>query len=233
MGIPKIRVKPTKSVALCLFASVVVGVGSSSAHQTLYHNIEVYLHDRAIVRILVTVHAPELPSGVAAGIAPSAVEDNWLPMRSNAELAALFQEADRFIRETFAFGIVDPGESPPKPIDPDSLPLVFETPEQIRDPNYDNGLPVGCLLVTFEFQNPGAPKKLALTFSPTAEKRLLLAVARPGQFPEVHDLAAAESLQIELPEAPPRKKRIPYAAIVFLSAVAFFSWLASRRKITR
>ena len=234
MGIPEVRVKSSRRLPIIAGATLfAAGILDLPAHQTLYHNVELYLHDPKEIRVLVTVHAPELPLGVASGIDPSAVDEAWLRERSDEDLARLLEEAERFIRETFTFSVVSHGEAPLRPMPAEELPITFETREQIRDSNYDNGLPAGCFLATLTFPNPGDPNGLDVSFSPAAEKRLLLAVARPGEFPEVHDLEAAESVQIDLPPAPPGERRFPYSLVVMLSAVALFTWLASRRRIAR
>lgn len=218
--------RPTPSIlaVVCLL----IPAGNARAHQTLTHNIEVNLHDPARVRVFVTVHAPELPSALAAGADPGAVDAAWLRERTDAELSALFDESRAFLAETFDLTLAGAAPKPPAP-DP-----LFETPAQIRDPAYDNGLPPGCLLVTLEFENPGPPRELELRFSKTAEKRLLLAIARPGKFPEIEDLAPGDTTRVALPEAPtprptplarfPNGLRLAALGVLAVFALAYFVW---------
>lgn len=174
---------------------LVLTVAPAFGHLLLYENVEVYLDDPAALRIEFTIHAPELPSAVAAGIDPAAVDETWLASLDDAAIAQLTREADAFIRRTF---VIRSGESDPLA----ETNLAFDSPNIIRQPPADTKLPPGCLLATATLANPGNDPPFSIGFAVDAQKRLLLSIARPGAFPKIHDLAPGESEPISLPEPP-------------------------------
>ncbi len=222
-----VRVPLTVLIPLVsLFASA-----ESTAHPSLYHQIELDLRDPATVRLYLTIHTPELPSSLAAGVDPVAGDPAWLRSRSDEELKMLIREGEMLIREIFSFGLTS-GVSD-NVMTPMPLPLGFETPAKIRDPAHDNGLPEGCLLATAEFANPGAPREFFVDYAGRGDKRLMLLVARPAAFPEVKDLVPGESVRVPLPERPPGRRWTSWGRItvgLFLgSALVTFAGCVMRR----
>lgn len=157
--------------------------------------MEVNLHEAAVIRVEFTIHAPELPSPVVAGVDPSSVDPAWLAQRSDAEIGQLKRDAAEFIRKNFA---IEMGETD-RLIDAD---ILFDSLESIRQPPTDTKLPPGCLLATVLIENPGPPEKLRIGFAARAQKRLLLSVSRPAAFPEVRDLAPGDHFDVTLPGRP-------------------------------
>ena len=171
---------------------------SAVGHLALYHNIEVNLREPEAIRIYFTVHAPELPSAVAAGVDPAGVGKDWLRDLEEAKLRKLFAESATLVGASFSFEWQ--GGVSGAPVDLSSENLEFESIDQLQSPAYDNGLPPGCLLVTAILKKPKGITGLRVTLSEKAEKRLLLAVSRPASFPEVKDLAAGESVLLTIGE---------------------------------
>lgn len=166
----------------------------ASGHLALYHNIEVNLREPEVIRIYFTVHAPELPSAVAAGVDPAAVGKDWLRDLPEADLRKLLRESAALIRDLFAFAIEGSGSGEAEKFSPEKL--EFESVGKLKDPAYDNGLPPGCLLVSAVLKKPESAAGLRVALSEKAAKRLLLAISRPASFPEAKDLAAGESALI-------------------------------------
>ncbi len=190
--------------ALTGWAFLLMGAIPAQGHPALYHTLEVDLRDAATVTFFFSVHAPELPSAMSAGVDPLGVDPEWLGNRTTEELSLLLEEAGDLLDELYVLSLADfedagVGERL-------RLPLIWETPEQLHDPAHDNGLPPGCFLVTASMRNPGAPRQLVVRYSETADKRLLLSVFRPGGFPKVRDLAPGDLVRIDLPKAPVAKQ---------------------------
>ncbi len=190
VGDPTLFSPPRMKPSFLLFLLFAAAVPTARGHLLLYENVEVYLVDPERVRMEFTIHAPELPLAVAAGVDPAAVEESWLASLDAETRRALIGEAETFLRDTFLVRLADSDALAGATVD-------FESPE-VTD------LPPGCLLGRIEFSNPGASTPFSVGFSPSAQKRLLLSIARPAAFPEVRDLAPGESMDIALPPAPPR-----------------------------
>ena len=183
-----------RRVLLCLALILLAGNGPTRAHLLLYENVEVYLEDPDRIRIEFTIHAPELPSAVDRGIDPAAVDASWLPGLDDESLATLCAEATVFIRQNIL--LEHPDLTPMS-----ELEIAFPTPEALRDSPDEELLPAGCLLGTAWLESRRSEAPLVIGFSPSAEKRLLVSVARPSAFPEVHDIGPGESVVFALPPA--------------------------------
>jgi len=191
----------------------------------LYHQIEVDLQNPGRLGIRFTIHAPELPSAVAGGVDPAAVDDAWLSSRSNEELAALVSEARSLISRCFEMRFTGN-----RPLQLEHN-LAFGSPETIRRPRTANPPPPACLEATLEAANPGPPQELKIRLAPDAEKRLLLVVTRPGSFPATRDLAAGERTSIPLPNPPPAPEpRIRRILLWILPGVVFVVWILAIRR---
>ncbi len=208
---------------------VAICAESARAHQTLSENVEVNLHDPAVIRVEFTIHAPELPSPVVAGVDPSSVDPAWLAQRSDPEIEQLKHAATGFIRQTFIVRLGDADRL-------SGAEITFDPVALIRQPPPDTKLPTGCLLATVLMANPGPPEKLRVGFAVGAQKRLLLSVSRPAAFPEVRDLAPGESFDVTLPAAPPSKRSPVLLTFLFaglvifvLSVILLWRWRHSRR----
>ena len=185
---------PWWRILLYLALVLLAGSGSTRAHLLLYENVEIYLEDPDRIRIEFTIHAPELPSAVDRGIDPAAVDVSWLPGLDDESLATLCAEATVFIRQTIL--LEHPDLAPMS-----ELEIAFPTPETLRDAPDQELLPAGCLLGTAWLESRRSEAPLVIGFSPSAEKRLLVSVARPAAFPEVHDIGPGESVVLALPPA--------------------------------
>ncbi|MCB1063393.1 MAG: hypothetical protein KDN20_10795 [Verrucomicrobiae bacterium] len=179
-----------------LFLALSVCAPSVEAHLFLYENVECNLHDTRKTRIEFSIHAPELPTAVARGIDPASVDETWLQGLDKETIEVLKNEAGAFIRETFLLQLGNE-EWIKKCV------IEFESVDRIQHPPPETQLPSGCLLATVWINNPESSLPLTVGFAPTAQKRLMVAIARPAAFPEVHDLAPGESVSISLPTPPP------------------------------
>jgi len=204
-------------------------------HQTLYEAIEVNLHDPAVIWIEFTIHAPELPSPLTAGLDPTAVDLDWLRGLSDGQISELTREAESFIRAAFELSWSDPDPSRPPP-QLVAERIAFEAPELVRNPPADTKLPAGCLLGSMSLANPGPPRALRIGFAPDAQKRLMLAISRPAAFPQVHDLAPGESAVVALPEAPAppaihpsRRSHVVGVALTVTACLFLYLSLRNRR----
>lgn len=166
-----------------------IPVSAARGHLLLYENVQVYLVDPVLIRLEFSIHAPELPLAVAAGIDPTAVEASWLAGLDADTRRALRREAEIFLRETFLVRLAE-GDAL------EGAVVNFLPPGSSE-------APPGCLPAWIELPNPGETTAFTVGFAPSAEKRLLLSIARPAAFPEVHDLAPGESISVRLPPAPP------------------------------
>ena len=168
------------------------------SHQLLYENIEVNLTSEEGIRIDITIHAPELPLAVARKVDPAAVGEEWLKSLSDDDLAELVRQAETFVRSHFvlSYGQVDLVESGAR--------WEFSEPALLRDPPPESALPAGCFLGTLWMKWGESGTPLVVGFDAEAQKRLLVAVARPASFPEVHDLAPGESVSLVLAHPAPK-----------------------------
>lgn len=193
----------------CLFLGIPLGF----AHQTLSESMEVNLHDPATIRIEITIHAPELDSAIATGVDPSNAPPEWLGGLSNEEIDALKNEAIAFIRRNYSYSLGGSAEAEVSEIF-SKEEIHFDSSDAIRNPPADTKLPLGCFLATISLANPGPPMELAIAFSEEAQKRLLLAISRPGEFPRVHDLGPGDLVRISLPIPPlPETPRSSFSLI--------------------
>lgn len=231
---------PDPARSFIIAALLAVSAGSARAHLMLYENVEVYLRDPATIRIEFSIHAPELPSAVADGVDPAGVDATWLAGLPDETIVRLTQEAETFLRKTF---VLRQGESDPLA----GAEVRFDSLEGIRKPPVETKLPPGCVLAAVTLPNPGNAAPFSVGFAADAQKRLMLSVARPGAFPEVHDLAPGESVTIPLPEPPrPIAEEKPAATasaqtpvansgptltvILIATTFAAVAWLAVRRR---
>ncbi|MBL9154839.1 MAG: hypothetical protein JNK37_20325 [Verrucomicrobiales bacterium] len=184
----------------------------AAGHQTLYEAIEVNLHDPATIRVEFTIHAPELPTPLAAGVDPSAVDPAWLPGLDDAAIATLQDETTAFIRGHFSLRWTETTD--PRDILA-TAPIRYEPLESIRRPPADTKLPPGCLLATVTLPNPGPPARLSVGYAEHGQKRLMLSVSRPAAFPEVRDVPPGGGHEIPLPvPPPPPASPFPWPAVV-------------------
>lgn len=188
--------QPGRRLVVGLLAAVLLGNDPATAHLLLYENVEVYLDDPERIRIEFTVHAPELPLAVSQGVDPAAVDESWLPGLDDESLRILCIEAGNFIRQTIQIHHPDLESI-------SQLEIDFPDPESLRASPEADLLPAGCLLGTAWLEERRSPAPLGIGFSPSAEKRLLVSIARPSAFPEVHDLGPGEKLSVPLPLPPP------------------------------
>jgi hypothetical protein len=193
--------------------------GPAAAHPALYHYLEINLLDAGEVPVYVTFHAPELIEGV---VTP---EDDlygreWLATRVDVTLAGLVENADRFAGEVFAFRFAE------REVAPD---FVFPDFATIRRPPPGSVVPDGCFSGAAMLPYTRGESELTITFSATAQKRLMLIINRPAAFPEVVDLEPGEQYVLALPEAPIKagsgwRGAAVLAGLIAILVVALIGW---------
>ncbi len=195
------------------------------AHEALYYTAEIHLNDPETISVYFSIHAPEMMLDPKTDFSDIGIE--WLAGLNDSEIETLIENSRRFVVKSYQAKSKEWNAL-------DAFPLKFETADLIRKPDPENAPRPGCLIASLSFPNPGG--KLEFVYSDKAEKRLLLAVIRPGTFPKTHDVKPGSIRIITLPEPPPRPWYqekwlllfvIPLA--IFLIA-ATFQFVYSRRK---
>lgn len=103
----------------------------------------------------------------------------------------------------------------------DAYDLQLLKAEDFEIDETETDLAEGCQLAFASAANPG--QQLQVSLAEKAEKRLLLVITRPGEFPVTRDLAPGDSYSVELPEPPPKPRNLGWIWIAtpIIAAVAF------------
>ncbi|MEM7012849.1 MAG: hypothetical protein AAF585_15345 [Verrucomicrobiota bacterium] len=103
----------------------------------------------------------------------------------------------------------------------DAYDLQLLKAENFEIDEAETGLAEGCQLAFASAPNPG--RQLQISLAAKAEKRLLLVITRPAEFPETRDLAPGDSFSINLPEPPPKPQNLGWIWIAgaIIAVVAF------------
>lgn len=167
--------------SLCGVALVALIPILGSAHDSLYHYAEVTrAPGSGSVEIAFSIHIGDLPGARAFGAEETSNSLACLKGRGVDEIEALCAEAAALLAETVR---IEEGDGDHWTF-PDALELS-------RDPSAFEGARPGFLIATLKLSTDGAPP--CLRYLPEAQKRLLLVVPRPGQFPIVRDLGPGAS----------------------------------------
>lgn len=181
---------------LCAFTCVALASVPAGGHDSLYHYAEVILMPgKPEVGVAFSIHIGDLATARALGAEPTATSLECLRGRSPAEVAAVEDEAAQWIASAVR---LDAGDAPGK-----ESPWVFPDPAELsKNPELFEGARPGFLVATAIVPVEGFGP--ALVYAAHAEKRLLLVIPRPGQFPLVRDLAPGSSEILPVPSSPPK-----------------------------
>lgn len=169
-----------------------LAAGQAAAHPALYHYLEINLLEPGEVPIFVTFHAPELSDEVAP-LEADVFGREWLSTRDDETIAGLVENAHRFADEVFSYQI---GKRVVRP------ELVFPDSTTIRDPGPESAVPEGCFSGGSTLPYQVGEETLLIEFSGKAQKRLMLIINRPGDFPQVIDLEPGGRHEVALPPVP-------------------------------
>jgi glyoxylase-like metal-dependent hydrolase (beta-lactamase superfamily II) len=176
----------TRRLPSAALAALLVTLADAPAHPSLYDQAEIDLTTPRLLRVHTVLHAPDLVPVDPAHNAPG-----WFAGLPSAERTRLLARAKKRLPSVFR------GETARGPLHriaparPDAVP-----------PAPDN-----TIRLVQSLPQPGG--ELRVLVPETAAKRLLVTVSRPGQFPEVHDLAPGQSRAIALPPPLPPPPRTP------------------------
>ncbi len=175
MPIDRIRVL---TLALLLSASPL-----GRAHDSLYQYLEIHCEPSGEVAVLLTAHAAEFSAD--PDVDPASVETQWFEALSREEQQALIAKANAFLQVSFGLHLtLDDGSQAPLPI-PKILPSA-PIDAEARPGSF-----------TAEGRLPANAETLTVTYG--GEKRLLVALIRPGMFPNIRDLAPGSRDTFALP----------------------------------
>lgn len=176
----------------CLFKlGLVILVGMAAnlqAHDSLYHYLEVsFPREGGPPQIAFSLHAADLESARTLGADPTSTDLSWLRNRASTEVAPLLEEGRMYLSK--AFSLVMGGREL-------ALGESLKFPENGILATEGEAARPGFLIATLSL--PESTGSLELHYAPTAGKRLMVVVNRPGRFPEVRDLAPGETTDIDL-----------------------------------
>ena len=193
-----------KAVRWSVAGALAAGCFQASAHQALYHNVDLdlrNLEEKQSLELAFTIHAPELLSDSSEATS-STYDESWLENRTDAELNQLVTMGRQYLAKRFELRL---GPGPLLALTED---LLFEGPELIRTGS-ERGLPPACLRATMSVPAwPGA-EELQLLHSARSQKRLHLVVYRPESFPEVIEVMPGEATVVHLSVAPKPGENLP------------------------
>ncbi len=170
-----------------------VGVPGVKAHQELYHNIEMDLsmfERTRTVGVSFTIHAPELlmdPSQAARAM----YDSRWLKSRGDGELKRLVSLARVHLADRFTLSFEEGA-----PLDL-AGETTFGNLDELRN-GEERGLSPACIQAWLELKVPPGAHALHVKHSAHSEKRLMLVVQRPNDFPGAIDVEPGSAARVEL-----------------------------------
>tara|TARA_R110002096_G_scaffold424968_2_gene633291 strand:- start:678 stop:1178 length:501 start_codon:yes stop_codon:yes gene_type:complete len=155
--------------------------GEISAHDSLYHYIEIRIPKAGSGALEFSIHAADFAGRF--GVDPGETDLSWYSELSDQDRAEVLLSVQQFLKTSFE-------------IDLDEGLIVEASPPILEiESSEEESLRPGCFTANVEL--PSSQKEVKLLYR-CPDKRLMIILNRSGQFPKVYDLADGEKVVLPL-----------------------------------